>query len=134
LARIQITKDDKLGLSVVVPCSQCSRAPCVAVCPMAANAFVPATGANVIDPEKCIGCQMCAMACPFGSILMIERQGQKIPIKCDLCDGDPQCVKFCEPGAIRYEEPQELIQKRSYWFAGNILELLKEINGTAETK
>ena len=23
-------------------------------------------------------------------------------IKCDLCDGEPQCVRFCEPEAIQY--------------------------------
>jgi len=23
-------------------------------------------------------------------------------IKCDFCDGDPQCVRFCETGAIQY--------------------------------
>jgi Fe-S-cluster-containing hydrogenase component 2 len=22
--------------------------------------------------------------------------------KCDLCDGDPQCVRYCFPGALTY--------------------------------
>jgi Fe-S-cluster-containing dehydrogenase component len=28
--------------------------------------------------------------------------------KCDLCDGDPICVKFCQYDAIRYNEPEEM--------------------------
>ena len=134
MARLQITKDDRMGLSAVVPCTQCSKAPCVEICPVGANAFVPETGANVINPETCIGCQMCMMVCPFGAVLKIEKQGQRVIIKCDLCNGDPQCVKFCEPGAIRYEEPQEQVQKRSDWFAGRVLELIKEMKGMGETK
>ena len=23
-------------------------------------------------------------------------------IKCDLCDGEPTCVRFCEPGALQF--------------------------------
>jgi len=23
-------------------------------------------------------------------------------IKCDLCDGDPTCVRFCDPGALQF--------------------------------
>jgi Fe-S-cluster-containing dehydrogenase component len=25
-------------------------------------------------------------------------------LKCDLCDGDPTCVKICPTGALSYEE------------------------------
>ena len=39
-----------------------------------------------------LGCQMCMLACPFGNI-EVGSDGQAE--KCDLCDGDPQCVKFC---------------------------------------
>lgn len=132
LARISVTKDDKLGVSAVVPCSQCKKAPCVDVCPTGANAWVPATGANVIDPEKCIGCELCLTACPFGSISMIARNGQETAVKCDLCNGDPQCVKFCEPQAIRYEEPRELAKLKADVFSGKFLEIIREIKGMAE--
>jgi anaerobic carbon-monoxide dehydrogenase iron sulfur subunit len=131
LARIQVAKDDKNGICVSIPCSQCSKAACVEVCPMGANAYVPATGANVIDPDRCIGCQMCMMVCPIGAVSKIERHGQNLIVKCDLCNGDPQCVKYCESGAIRFEEPQEVVDKHSNAFSEKIVLLLKEMKGIA---
>lgn len=129
LARIQILKDDKLGLSVAVPCSQCEKAPCVEVCPTDAIALDPKTGANEIDPDKCIGCEMCVTACPFGSISVIDKNGHGKWVKCELCNGDPQCVKFCEPGAIRYEEPKALAKERSTAVAEKFFEIIKEAKG-----
>ena len=38
-----------------------------------------------------------------GGIVFVPEK--KVVIKCDLCDGDPVCVKFCPTGAIKYEEP-----------------------------
>jgi len=35
---------------------------------------------------------MCVTACPFGA-MSFDSIGKKV-IKCDLCDGDPQCVRF----------------------------------------
>ncbi len=98
---------------------------------MGAIAYVPATGANVINSDRCIGCQMCIMVCPIGAVSRIEKQGQTAVIKCDLCDGDPQCVKYCEPGAIRYEEPQEAADRNSKAFSEKVILMLKEIKGIA---
>jgi Fe-S-cluster-containing hydrogenase component 2 len=39
-------------------------------------------------------------ACPHGAVRfhpMIQRV-----IRCDLCDGDPACIKVCEPKAIQF--------------------------------
>ncbi|MDH5703068.1 MAG: 4Fe-4S binding protein, partial [Aigarchaeota archaeon] len=46
----------------------------------------------------CIGCKECVWACPFGA--MSVKKG--VAVKCDLCDGEPECAKVCVPGAIRY--------------------------------
>jgi Fe-S-cluster-containing hydrogenase component 2 len=29
-------------------------------------------------------------------------------IKCDLCDGEPQCVRFCDVNAVLFVEPRDL--------------------------
>ena len=42
----------------------------------------------------------CLEACPFGAIFFDSEQG--VAIMCDLCGGDPACVKRCATGAIRY--------------------------------
>ena len=38
--------------------------------------------------------------CPFGA--MNFNTIDKKVIKCDLCDGEPQCVRFCDIKAVDY--------------------------------
>lgn len=78
---------------VPVLCRQCKKALCSEACPIEAFYRNPDTGALLIDNEKCIGCGKCAEACPFGTLFL--HPDRDIPIKCDLCDGDPMCVKHC---------------------------------------
>ena len=33
--------------------------------------------------------------------------------KCDLCDGEPQCVRVCEKKAIVYVEPHRFQEQRA---------------------
>jgi Fe-S-cluster-containing hydrogenase component 2 len=40
------------------------------------------------------------MACPVGGINIDPVTDTAF--KCDLCNGDPECVKVCDPGAIKY--------------------------------
>jgi len=54
---------------------------------------------EVVDAD-CTGCGACAEVCPYQGIVVISEKAQK----CDLCEGDPLCVKFCYPGAIRWVE------------------------------
>ena len=37
--------------------------------------------------------------CPIGAIELYE----EIPLVCDICGGDPRCVKACTLDAIHYE-------------------------------
>jgi len=97
-ARIWIPKMESICLSVPIICEQCDPAPCKTVCPTKAIARNTETGALLVDPDKCIGCKECVWACPFGAISL--RKG--VAVKCDLCDGQPECAKVCVPGAIRY--------------------------------
>ncbi len=58
------------------------------------------TGLVTVDQEKCVGCKLCVLACPFGNMGFSEER--HLPVKCDLCDGDPQCVFYCSPEAITF--------------------------------
>ncbi|HMK78636.1 MAG TPA: 4Fe-4S dicluster domain-containing protein [Xanthobacteraceae bacterium] len=49
-----------------VQCRHCEDAPCATVCPV--NAITQAEGMIALNESTCIGCKMCALACPFGAI------------------------------------------------------------------
>jgi Fe-S-cluster-containing dehydrogenase component len=46
------------------PCMQCSKAPCVDVCPVKAS-YYRADGIVMMDYDRCIGCRYCEVACPY---------------------------------------------------------------------
>lgn len=47
------------------PCMQCENPSCVSVCPTKAT-YQTGDGVVVMDWNKCIGCKMCMIACPYG--------------------------------------------------------------------
>ncbi|MEM4474672.1 MAG: 4Fe-4S dicluster domain-containing protein [Candidatus Bathyarchaeia archaeon] len=83
-------------------CRHCKKPPCIEACKLGAIVKNDLTGAVLIDEQKCIGCKACIPACPFGGILLTPET--KV-IKCDLCDGDPNCVKYCFFDAIKWILP-----------------------------
>ncbi|MBU1061649.1 MAG: 4Fe-4S dicluster domain-containing protein, partial [Candidatus Omnitrophica bacterium] len=94
-APIKRRKAESISQSVAIStgCHHCDDAPCVAACMSGAMYKDKKTGLTKHDEEKCVGCWMCIMSCPFGAL---TRQKQdKIVVKCDLCpDRDvPACVE-----------------------------------------
>jgi Fe-S-cluster-containing hydrogenase component 2 len=58
------------------------------------------TGAKEVTEAVCVGCKVCTIACPFGTVNYNADTGKVI--KCDLCGGDPECAKACPTSAITY--------------------------------
>ncbi|MBQ6585782.1 MAG: 4Fe-4S dicluster domain-containing protein [Coriobacteriales bacterium] len=83
---------------LAIQCQHCAKPECVAVCPTGASQKM-ADGTVQIDKEKCIGCQFCVMACPYGVRYLNEQE--RVVEKCTLCEqktqqGElPQCVAQC---------------------------------------
>lgn len=85
---------------VRIHCHHCPDPMCLAACPVNAISKDPNTGIVTIDKMLCIGCRSCTWACPI-SVPQIQR-GLKVMTKCDLCGGDPSCIKVCSSHAIRF--------------------------------
>lgn len=90
-----------------VQCQQCENAQCIHVCPTGASYRSEKTGVVLIDKSKCIGCQYCMLACPYGVRVLNEKE--KVVEKCTLCShltaegkGIPACVHNCCAGARFY--------------------------------
>jgi len=84
------------GAEIPHLCTQCDDAPCVSSCPVTALSVSKETGAILVDQDKCTACGQCIDACP-GRIPFLHPAHGKAVI-CDLCNGDPQCVKVCHDG------------------------------------
>ena len=103
LARIQVWKDELGGyICEAMPCRQCDAPRCLQACPTGALQVEEASGARIIDEKKCLGCKLCMEACPASPPRIRFNRAKNKCFKCDLCQGAPQCVKFCPTGAITY--------------------------------
>ncbi|MEM9047628.1 MAG: 4Fe-4S dicluster domain-containing protein [Pseudomonadota bacterium] len=93
-------------------CLHCADAPCVTVCPTGASHKRAEDGIVLVNEASCIGCGLCAWACPYGAREMDRAAG--VMKKCTLCidriynddlaeiDQVPACVKSCPAGARHF--------------------------------
>lgn len=102
------------SVSVPLHCRHCEDAPCIHVCPTHAMSRLNSEAPVVCQSERCIGCTLCILVCPFG-VLHLDRAGKAI-VKCDLCQErlseglDPACVTACPSGAIRFTSIIEYVE------------------------
>ncbi len=104
-------------------CRHCDPAPCMMACLPGAIYRNAEYDTVLIDPDKCINCASCAMACPFGVIRYHEDMeampGRTVAIKCDNCIGRqakglvPACVEMCKSGALTFEEPSRALKRKT---------------------
>ncbi len=96
-ARIKVVKVEEIGIDCPVVCQQCSERYCTR-CPEKAIQ-VGVLGQIIVSSILCIACGACETMCPVGAIELFE----EIPYVCDLCGGDPCCVKACTLDAVHHE-------------------------------
>ncbi|MBC8338286.1 MAG: 4Fe-4S dicluster domain-containing protein [Alphaproteobacteria bacterium] len=104
-ARIKVFEFKEQSLFVPYTCTQCAEAWCMAVCPVDAISVDDKTGAKIVNNDTCVGCKVCTIACPFGTINYNPDSGKVL--KCDLCGGDPACVKMCPTTALSFVEAEK---------------------------
>ncbi len=113
-SRIKIVNWEEVGHLPMV-CNHCEQAYCVEVCPTRACHREPENNNRVtIDKRLCIGCRTCIIACPFGHPFFDIQD--RVTVKCDYCDGDPQCVRFCYANAVSFTgvDKTSVIKKREF--------------------
>jgi len=99
-SRIKVFDFHETGKKVPYTCTQCDEAWCLHACPVEAITVDKATGAKVVNDTTCVGCKVCTISCPFGTVNYVQETG-KVQ-KCDLCGGNPACAEACPTGAITY--------------------------------
>jgi Fe-S-cluster-containing hydrogenase component 2 len=110
-SNIRVVRMEERGVYVPIVCSQCEPAYCMAACPSGAITRDVGTGAVLISKSFCTRCRACVVACPFGAINI----GRDVSVlKCDLCEGEPYCVRFCATDALKYvDATRSLLKKRA---------------------
>lgn len=98
-------------ISMPIQCRHCEKPLCVAACVTGALGKEP-EGLVYFKAERCIGCRMCVMLCPYGAVRVDRRIGTAV--KCDLCpqEDTPACVKSCPTKALIYAEEEEILKTK----------------------
>ena len=119
-------------------CLHCEDAPCVTVCPTGASYKREADGIVLVNEDACIGCGLCAWACPYGAREMDADAG--VMKKCTLCvdriynenipqeDREPACVRACPTNARHFgdfSDPNSNVSKMTKARSG--MELMPEL-------
>ncbi len=115
-SRINVVKWEAEGVYIPMSCQQCEDAPCISICPVKALTRNSELDYVEHDEDLCIGCRACVAVCPFGA-MAYDVKGKKV-FKCDLCEGEPQCVRFCEVKAIEYIDADKLSNQKKREAAG----------------
>ena len=86
-------------------CFQCDEAWCMQACPVNAIAIDPDFGAKIVFNDNCVGCHLCTIACPFGTVFTLPQSDKAS--KCNLCGGNPACATACPTGAIEWTDTDQ---------------------------
>jgi fructose-bisphosphate aldolase, class I len=93
-------RPDEPRVSKPIVCPLCEK--CVEACTEGALT-VGSEGFLVLDHDRCDACGDCVAACPLD---LMSLDGRGHPLFCDMCEGDPQCIQWCKPGAIVLSQPK----------------------------
>ena len=114
--RYQEADGDKPPVYRKLQCMHCNEPCCAAVCLVHAFTKTP-EGPILYDPEVCIGCRYCIMACPYYALAYdYDNPIDPQVLRCTMCyprikEGlNPSCADACPVGAITYGRREDLIE------------------------
>jgi Fe-S-cluster-containing dehydrogenase component len=97
-------------------CMHCLDPACTSVCMLGALKKTNA-GPVTYDPDACIGCRYCQLACPFNIPKFEWFSATPKIVKCELCNDRlkagsvPACVEVCPRKAVIYGERAKLLEE-----------------------
>jgi len=118
-------------------CLHCLAPACASACPVRAMNKL-ATGPVVYDPQRCMGCRYCMLACPFDVPRYEYASTSPRVRKCSFCAdrqarGDPPaCAEVCPSGALSFGRRPALLEAARSRIYGNPDRYLHRIYGEAE--
>ena len=102
--------------TIPVICMHCDSPTCAEVCPADA---IKRTADGVVQSarvSRCIACNNCVLACPFGVPKMETKL--ELMMKCDMCydrtsvGKKPMCASVCPSGALHFGAREEIERLR----------------------
>lgn len=116
-ARIRLKRADDVLRAVY--CQHCTEPVCVTACMRGIISKDPETDLVTRKTEDCFRCAACAVMCPVGAVVLDHKENAFVT--CDLCGGDPLCVKVCHTGALQYEDVAAAIEEKRSRYAQMVL-------------
>jgi Fe-S-cluster-containing dehydrogenase component len=115
---IQLDYIDRANSPQTVPvvCLHCDRPTCAEVCPADAIKKVPDGVVQSARKTRCIACNNCVLACPFGIPKMNTEMN--LMMKCDMCydrtsaGKKPMCASVCPSQALFFGTREEIEKMR----------------------
>lgn len=102
--------------TVPVVCMHCESPTCAEVCPADAIKRTPDGIVQSARKERCIACNNCVLACPFGIPKM--QSDMHLMMKCNMCYDrtsiglKPMCASVCPSGALHFGTREEIARLR----------------------
>lgn len=109
---------------VFMSCFHCEKPWCLAACPSGAIQKRSSDGIIFIDPELCVGCKSCVIACPWSAPQWDLKKG--IAVKCDYCKDrvdagmKPACVTACPTDCLIFDTADHIPDAKRVRFARDI--------------
>jgi Fe-S-cluster-containing dehydrogenase component len=117
---IQLDVMDRAGSTQTVPvvCMHCDSPTCAEVCPADAIKRTEDGVVQTARKPRCIACNNCVLACPFGVPKMNSAVG--LMMKCDMCYDrtsiglKPMCASVCPSQALAFGTREEMARLRPH--------------------
>ena len=109
--------------TVPVVCMHCESPTCAEVCPADAIKKTEDGVVQTARKPRCVACNNCVLACPFGVPKMIT--DFELMMKCDMCydrtsaGKKPMCASVCPSGALYFGPRAQIEQLRPHSTAVN---------------